>query len=1000
VGIGIAAGTALTGFVGNVSRREFTALGEQVNLAARLSARAPAGTTLVDAMVRDGATAYWFRHAGTIRLKNVRRPTPVFVPTPPGSVRSASDTDEIVEHPDAMRRLVAAWTGNERAIRLAVAPGADWGRFLRQFTSGLHADERTDTVRVDLGESESAHPLGGCRLLLRRLLGAQAETLPEVWPPEVRGLLREPGAPSGRHLPWTDPETAAHAIGRHLQTLRLPATLVIVQGYEAAGVLDRLVIRHLAATCPPRWILIDGGGSPVDADTGTVIPLGPLPAEEFAEFIGNLLSPDRPARDLKAFLLTRSQGMPRLARQFFVSLQRTQAVTRSPGRRGVWHLRDLAAARIPDGLRAYYLQGFDRLPSPAKAAARAIALWGPSAPVDGVAMLCTDMSPADVREAIALLQSRGLIECLDCGEGRRVAFLDRGCREAVYSSTSHELRERWHRQIAAALRAASHPDPGVIGDHLYAARQPQSAQWLARAARRATRHWMLEKASTWTRRALLASQGRFDDASTIRLPRRPLTAREVGLFDDWARLLALRGRYDEARDLHQGLSSLAVRAGEYGRAAHHRLEAARMDWYAGHYDRSGREARAILRDVRRPQDTRLTAQAAYLYGETCRRTGRSAAAQRALEQARDLLRDAQSPGLLADAHNALGLLHWGCGRLSEARRCFEQSWRALSRRGDPARRGQVANNLGILFEEMGLLLNARRHYARAFAIFDRIGIRRHRAYSLGNLANLYRHGASYEQARAAYEEVETELRAIGEGHAAAYTAGNLGDLARDFGDWTEAHRRYEQALQFALKSGDEELKAECQVRRAHLHWLAGVTRPLPRLLRSAAVAARRANSREFALYAALLDAERVTMTGDAAGVQQTWDRLLDEARAVGLAYYVLWAWHGRLRGRFKDAACRATATELRQALRWARQTGYRWWELRLAVLGAQSVRAEGLRAACRLRAIALIGNIAAGIGDPQIRARFVQSPLVAELGSDEIGRFIAPDAFSQVQPRM
>ncbi|HWO56115.1 MAG TPA: tetratricopeptide repeat protein [bacterium] len=999
VGIGIAAGTALTGFVGNTSRREFTALGERVNLAARLAARAASGTTLVDAMVRDGASAYWFRHSGIVRLKNVRRPTPVFVPVPPGTVRSASDTDNIVEHPEAMRRLVDAWIRDERAIRLAVAPGADWGRFLRQFTSGSHTDERAVTIRIDLSESESAHPLGGCRLLLRRLLGAQA-SLPEKWPSEVRAALWESGDPNGRQLSWTDPETAAHAIGRHLQTLRLPAALVIVQGYETAGVLDRLVIRHLAATCRPRWILIDCGGGHADAETDTVIHLGPLPAEEFAEFIGNLMSPDRPARELMSFLLSRSQGVPRLARQFFVSLQRTQAVTRSPGRGGVWRLRDPAAARIPDGLRAYYLQGFDRLPSPAKMAARAIALWGPAAPVDGIAMLCADLSPAEVRDAVAHLQSQMMIECLDGGDGQRVAFLDRGCREAVYSSMSHELREQWHRRIAAALRAMSNPDPGAIGDHLYAARRPQSAQWLARASKRAARHWMLEKASTWTRRAILATQGRYDDASTIRLPRRPLTAREVGLFDDWVGLLALRGQYDEARKLHQGLASLAARAGEYGRAAHHRLEAARMDWYAGHYDRSGREARAVLHDAHRPPDALLTAQAAYLYGETCRRTGRSTAALRALEQARDLLGDAHNPGLLADAHNALGLLHWSCGRLSEARRCFEQSLRALGRRGAPARRGQVANNLGILLEEMGALHKARRHYARAFAIFDRIGIRRHRAYSLGNLANLHRHSASYEQAREAYEEVETELRAIGEGHAAAYTAGNLGDLARDFGDWAEAHRRYEQALQFALKSGDQELKAECQVRRAHLHWLAGVTRPLPRLLRSATAAARRANSREFALYAALLDAERVTMTGDASRAQRTWDRVLDEARAVGLVYYVLWAWYGRLRCHFTAASCRATASELRQALRLARQSGYRWWELRLAILGARSARANRLRAACRERAIALIGKIAAGIGDPQVRARFVQSPLVAELASDEVGRFIAPDAFSRNQPRM
>jgi tetratricopeptide (TPR) repeat protein len=290
----------------------------------------------------------------------------------------------------------------------------------------------------------------------------------------------------------------------------------------------------------------------------------------------------------------------------------------------------------------------------------------------------------------------------------------------------------------------------------------------------------------------------------------------------------------------------------------------------------------------------------------------------------------------------------------------------------------VANNLGILTEEQGRLRVAERFYHKAFTVFDRTGVRRHRAYSLGNLANLHRHGARYERAREAYEEVETELRAMGEAHAAAYTVGNIGDLERDFGDWTAARQRYETTLEFARKSGDEELKSECYSRIARLHLMAGRLELMPRMLAHAAKAASLAESREFTLYAQLLTAELDLAKGRIPSAARRLKTVQAGAMHVGLVYYQLWTEHALSRINAAEGDVGRASSRCLAGMSKARSSGYRWWELRFAALGASESMGSASRARCRRRFEALVREIETGIGDSAVRARFFNLPLVRE----------------------
>jgi tetratricopeptide (TPR) repeat protein len=278
------------------------------------------------------------------------------------------------------------------------------------------------------------------------------------------------------------------------------------------------------------------------------------------------------------------------------------------------------------------------------------------------------------------------------------------------------------------------------------------------------------------------------------------------------------------------------------------------------------------------------------------------------------------------------------------------------------------------------LRQAAQYYEKAFAVFDRSGIRRHRAYSLGNLANLHRHAARYERARTAYEEVDTELRAMGEAHAAAYTVGNLGDLARDFGQFNIARERYDAALHFALKAGDEELKAECYARLAHLHLLSGRHELMPRLLQKAQMAAKRADSREFSLYEKLLHIELDLTRDDIASAKSRLRQAEGIATEVGLVLYKLWTNALMARILLGENFARNAAKHITCATSKARQSGYVWWELRIAELGCRPGLSFSVRSRCSARCQALVNDIAAGIGDAKIRESFSQLPVVLKVG--------------------
>ena len=431
---GINSGPVIVGNVGSDLRYEYTALGDAVNVAARVQTAAQPGEVLVTAQTqRFTANAFDFEDLGAIEVKGKAEPIHLFrvarLRAQPGRTRGLEAvglSSPLVGRQAELEALAKAWgvvrAGRGRVAVIVGEPGIGKSRLLaelREMVVGDVAERSGSWIEarcVSYGRSLPYHLLLDIvRAMLSLPFGSASDIRAEFDQKLQETFADDPDVDDIRAflahllaLPLRADEAerttlsaeenqsryaaAVHRLLRALST-RGPVVLVCedLHWADSASMKVLLQLMPLAAQLPV--LLVGATRRETDADGWqfataarslfggalTEIALEPLSEDDSRDLVANLLMIESLPMTVRELILARAEGNP-----FFV-----EEVVRMLIERGVIERRDerwvamehIESVEIPETLHGLLLARVDQLPETAKRSLKVAAVIGRQFPI-------------------------------------------------------------------------------------------------------------------------------------------------------------------------------------------------------------------------------------------------------------------------------------------------------------------------------------------------------------------------------------------------------------------------------------------------------------------------------------------------------------------------------------------------------------------------------------------------------------------------------------------
>lgn len=795
-------------FAGNVGapdlRQEYTLMGDNINMAARLMSMAEWGEILVSDKTQTHVTAFFeLEDRGQLKVKGkeIRIPTYQVLSRRQeiGRTRGLADGEAaLVDRGDEAAALQACGqqllSGRGQIVAIAGDSGLGKSRLMRELKQWLfdgdgaagvgwlegHAlsfSERmsywlaAQILRGALGigsEASQDDVLFGLWEQGEELMGKETarEAVPflahlldlplqgewQRWVSELEPQVRQ------KQTFWAAREFFAATARRQPTVIALDdlhwadeASLALIQ--DLLAVTDRAPLMFCLVFRQRRdkgcWRLNDTAASSYP-HRYTRVALEPLTDAYSRQLLRELVPGAVFDSHVEREILDKATGNPFYLEEVVRTLIAQGVLVRDPAREGQWQVAsEVREIAVPDTLQGAVLARIDRLTEDARQALEIAAVIGRRFQRQVLGGLVEVEARLDTW--LAQLERNDLIRQAELDPQPVYAFPDALVQEVAYDSLLVQRRQEFHRRIGETL------------EQILAGRLEQECELLAHHFSRSNDR---EKAMRYLDMAGRKAQQEFANETALEHDSQllDLLAREEATWQERFDVLARRqqvyglvGRPEDRQADLESMLALAEAHGDDARRSDALNELADLYLWTGQYTAAEEAAREALALKSALDDPGGRAAALHHLGVLDYYRGNYAAARSALEEAVRLRQETGDVGASAWSLMYLGMIHFFQGDYGQADEHHRQALQVAQDRQDWFQQGIHLTNAARVGLRLGEYESALEQFERSLEMKHRVGDRTGQGFSLFYLGLTHTYLERYEQAQQALD-ASLELR--------------------------------------------------------------------------------------------------------------------------------------------------------------------------------------------------------------------------------------------------